>query len=243
MFSLVCALSSPTSAKARPSLFGRFTGTTAQSDPSGTYLSAVRLSAFSDRSRSDRDTPEVSRFSCMLFLDVLRFSEYAGPDAHSRSNASARVAFPSRVRGRHPEKEFSKLNSPARRCLCLRFERRLATPSARLEVKVVRYLLPCRTLSFLTTCRFIPALTRFRDINRRVVLASTFCSFVRRWRRYTCPNRRLYGPLEAGIGLNGGIGGLRAPLTWRMLASDTAPAGGCVVNGRLAHAWVRSRHV
>ncbi len=44
-------------------------------------MSAVRFSTFSDRSRSDRDTPEVSRFSCMLFLDVLRFSDYAGPDA------------------------------------------------------------------------------------------------------------------------------------------------------------------
>src|ERR1700686_5623251 len=32
MFSLVCALSSPTSAEGCPSLFGWFTGTTAQSD-------------------------------------------------------------------------------------------------------------------------------------------------------------------------------------------------------------------
>ena len=84
-------------------------------------MSAVRLSAFSDRSRSDRDTPEVSRFSCMLFLDVLRFFDYAGPDAHSRSNANARVAFPLPEQGRRPEMDFSKLNSPARRCPCLRF--------------------------------------------------------------------------------------------------------------------------
>ena len=136
VFSLVCALSSPSSAQDESCLFGRFTGTTAQSDPSGTYMSAVRLSAFSDRSRSDRDIPEVSRFSCMLFLDVLRFLDYAGPDAHSRSNANARVAFPSIKRGRQPETDFSKLNSPARRCPCLRFERRLATPSARHGVKV-----------------------------------------------------------------------------------------------------------
>jgi len=84
-------------------------------------MSAVRLSAFSDRPRSDRDTPEVSRFSCMLFLDVLRFFDYAGPDAHSRSNANARVAFPLPEQGRRPEMDFSKLNSPARRCPCLRF--------------------------------------------------------------------------------------------------------------------------
>ena len=75
----------------------------------------------------------------MLFLDVLRFLGYAGPDAPSRSNADARVAFPFRKQDRHPERDLSKLNSPARRCLCLRFERRLATPSAGLEVKVVRY--------------------------------------------------------------------------------------------------------
>ncbi len=139
VFSLACALPSPASAEGFPSLFGRFIGTTAQSDSSGAYMSAVRLSAFSDRSRSDRDTPEVSRFSCMLFLDVLRFLRYAGPDAPSRSSADAHFAFPFRKQGRHPETDFSKLNSPARRCLCLHFERRLATPSAGLEVKVVRY--------------------------------------------------------------------------------------------------------
>ncbi len=120
-FSLRHALPSPASAEGFPSLFGRFTGTTAWSDSSEAYMSAVRLSTFSDRSRSDRDTPEVSRFSCMLFLDVLRFCDYAGPDAHSRSNTSARVAFPSPVRGRRPGTDFSKLNSPARRYPYLRF--------------------------------------------------------------------------------------------------------------------------
>ncbi len=38
-----------------------------------------------------------------------------------------------------PGLRFSKLNSPARRCLCLHFTRHLAAPSARLEVKMVRY--------------------------------------------------------------------------------------------------------
>ena len=75
----------------------------------------------------------------MLFLDVLRFSDYAGPGAHSRFDADTRAAFPFREQGRHPEMDFSKLNSPARRYLCLRFERHLAAPSARLEAKVVRY--------------------------------------------------------------------------------------------------------
>jgi len=42
--------------------------TTARSDPSTACLSGVRLSAFPDRSPIQRDTAEVSRFSCMLFL-------------------------------------------------------------------------------------------------------------------------------------------------------------------------------
>ena len=57
----------------------------------------------------------------MLFLDVLRFLDYARPDAHLRSNANTRVAFPLPEQGRHPEMDFSKLNSPARRYPCLRF--------------------------------------------------------------------------------------------------------------------------
>ncbi len=102
-FSLRHALSSTTSAEGFPSLFGRLTGTTAWSDSSEAYMSAVRLSAFSDRSRSDRDTSEGSRFSCMMFLDVLRFCDYAGPKRSLANDASARVAFPSLASGRRPE--------------------------------------------------------------------------------------------------------------------------------------------
>src|ERR1700693_5337254 len=86
MFSLARALPSPISAEACPSLFDRFTGTMARSDSSETRRSAVRLFAFSDRARSwlDREVPEVSRFSCMLFLSVRGFLDYAGPVDHSR---------------------------------------------------------------------------------------------------------------------------------------------------------------
>jgi len=49
MFSSSCALSSPASAEAFASLFGRFTGITAQSDFSSTCTSAVRFMAFADR--------------------------------------------------------------------------------------------------------------------------------------------------------------------------------------------------
>ena len=44
-------------------------------------MSAVRFMAFADRSWSvDQDVPEISRFSCMLFLSVRGFSDYAGPN-------------------------------------------------------------------------------------------------------------------------------------------------------------------
>ena len=81
MFSSVRALPSPASAEGCcPSLFGWFTGTTAQSDFSCTFMSAVRFMAFADRSWSvDQDVQEISRFSCMLFLSVRGFLDYAGP--------------------------------------------------------------------------------------------------------------------------------------------------------------------
>jgi hypothetical protein len=82
MFSSVRALPSPASAEGCcPSLFGWFTGTTAQSDFSCTFMSAVRFMAFADRSWSvDQDVQEISRFSCMLFLSVRGFLDYAGPN-------------------------------------------------------------------------------------------------------------------------------------------------------------------
>src|SRR5215469_11973991 len=68
-----------------PPLFGWFTGTAAQSDFSSTCMSAVRLLAFADRPcSSDQGALEISRFSCMLFLSVRGFLDYAGPTVHSR---------------------------------------------------------------------------------------------------------------------------------------------------------------
>ena len=79
MFSFVCALPSTASAEGRPPLFGCFTGTTAQSDFSSPCMSAVRFMA-ADRPRSsDQGVLEISRFSCMLFLSVRGFLDYAGP--------------------------------------------------------------------------------------------------------------------------------------------------------------------
>src|SRR6267154_3206669 len=86
MFSLARALSSPASAEDCSSLFDRFTGTTARSDSSETCPPAVWLLAFSDWSRPwlNREVSEVSRFSCMLFLSVRGFLDYAEPTSHSR---------------------------------------------------------------------------------------------------------------------------------------------------------------
>ena len=95
MFSLVRTLSSPTSAEDCSPLFGWFIGTVARSDFSGACMSALWLSAFADRSRSwwDRGAPEISRFSCILFLSVPGFLDYAGPTDHSRFVVISRVAF------------------------------------------------------------------------------------------------------------------------------------------------------
>src|SRR5712692_8988396 len=102
MFSLARALPSPISAEVCPSLFDRLIGTLARSDSSATGRSAVRLFAFSGRSRSwlEREVPEVSRFSCMLFLSVRGFLDYAEPADRSRFYAVSRVAFPFWGKGR-----------------------------------------------------------------------------------------------------------------------------------------------
>ena len=82
MFSTARALPSPTSAEGFPPLFGWFTGTTAQSDFSSTCMSALWFMACVDRpSTTDEGALEISRFSCMLFLSVRGFLDYAGPTA------------------------------------------------------------------------------------------------------------------------------------------------------------------
>jgi len=76
-------------------------------------MSAVRHFAFANRSRPawDRDALEVSRFSCMLFLDVLGVCDHAGPCVGSRSIAAAGVAFSQKGKDRHPDLSFSRLNT------------------------------------------------------------------------------------------------------------------------------------
>src|SRR5271157_1894694 len=137
MFSFICALPSPASAGSCLPLFGRFTGTTAQSDFSSTCMSVVRLCAFTDRpSLTAEGALEISRFSCMLFLSVRGFLDYAGPDSHSRLTRLPCCLPPTRQGVGILIWRFSKLNHPAHRCLGLRFATHLAMCHARLEVRM-----------------------------------------------------------------------------------------------------------
>ena len=88
------------------SLFGSFIGTTARSDPSTAFMSGVRQIAFPDRSPIQRDTAEVSRFSCMLFLmlhlGVLGSLTTPGP-AFARDCRCRRCCLPATAKGSAPE--------------------------------------------------------------------------------------------------------------------------------------------
>ena len=138
MFSLARALFSPVSAEDRSSLFVWFSDPMARSGFSRACASAPWLCAFVDRPRSPlgRGAPEVSRFSCMLFLSVRGFLDYAGPTVRSRLSRNSRVAFPHRERVSVLVLRFSKLNRPAHRYPCLRFKRYLTMSPARLETRM-----------------------------------------------------------------------------------------------------------
>src|SRR5437016_5398327 len=138
MFSLVCALPSPASAEACASLFDWFTGTTAQSDFSGTCMSAVWFMAFADRSCSfEQDVREISRFSCMLFLSVRGFSDYAGPNSHSRNSVAAVLPSSISEGSRHPDPSaFRSSIARPTGTSGLRFTRHLTVPPARLEARM-----------------------------------------------------------------------------------------------------------
>src|SRR5258708_20625310 len=79
----------------RSSLFVWFIDSMVRSDSSRACASAFWLCAFADRPRSlsGRGAPEVSRFSCMLFLSVRGFSDYAVPPAHSPLSRTSRAAL------------------------------------------------------------------------------------------------------------------------------------------------------
>jgi len=124
-FSLVCALFSTTSAKA--------------------VASGLGFVAFPDRSAC-ADTPGVSRFSCMLFFDVLGVSDYAGPGGSSRFERCSLVSPSRRHKRVGTRNEIYEAQYPAHRCLCLRFNYGLTTAPAKLDVRMVRYSFPVRLL-------------------------------------------------------------------------------------------------
>jgi hypothetical protein len=138
MFSLARTLFSPGSAEDCSSLFVWFIDTMARSDSSRACVSALWLCTFADRppSLAGRGALEVSRFSCMLFLSVRGFSDYAGPSARSRLSRTIVLPSSNQERVGVLVLRFSKLNSPAHRYPCLRFKRHLAMPPARLRAKM-----------------------------------------------------------------------------------------------------------
>ena len=134
-------------------MLGRFIGTTAQSDSSRACASALWFITFADRSRSwlVQDVLEVSRFSCMLFLSVRGFFDYAGPTGHSRFIAVRRVAFPGSGRSQR-----SSIARPTDTPIYASRETSRHSPQDS-GPRWSRSLLSCRALSSPPTCRFIPA--------------------------------------------------------------------------------------
>src|SRR5262245_3005121 len=122
-------------------------------------MSAVRFMAFADRSWSfDQDVQEISRFSCMLFLSVRGFFDYAGPI--NPLAIGVVVVWPSSLpeRSRHPDP--SVFRSSIARPTVTSVYASSGTSRCRLQDSRPgwsRCLLSCRALSSPTTCRFTPA--------------------------------------------------------------------------------------
>jgi hypothetical protein len=172
----------PTSAEGRPSLFGWFTGTTTQSDFSSTCMSAVRLVAFADRPWSpDQGALEISRFSCMLFLSVRGFLDYAGPDIHSRYNVAAVLPPSYSEWSRHPDlRAFrSSIAPPTDASVYASNDTSQCRPQDS-RSGWIRYFLSCRALASPTTCRFIPALSGLPVIRGQSI----------------CPDSRFFGQVN-----------------------------------------------
>ena len=87
-----------------------------------------------------------------------RFSDRAGSADGSRITPPAMLPSAHSDSVGTPKRLISRLNSPACRYPCQRFAAALADDDAWLGATVVSLLLRCRTLPFLSPCRFIPAL-------------------------------------------------------------------------------------
>ena len=126
------------------------------------------------------NTEEVSRFSCMQFLSVPGVYDYAGPPAGSRYRRRV-CGLPPLVTGSASRFRFSQLDT-----LPTDTSVYASTAASRLPPQDSRpggsLLLSCKTLSFSTACRFIPAhyLTPFpRDILIWIRCCSSSCVYSR----------------------------------------------------------------
>src|SRR5438034_2080645 len=108
---------------------------------------------------SNKDVREISRFSCMLFLSVRGFSDYAGPNSHSRNSVAAVLPFSISEGSRHPDPSaFRSSIAPAHWYLWSTLHKTPhGAPCKTRGQDGVAVLLSCRALSSPTTCRFIPA--------------------------------------------------------------------------------------
>ncbi len=79
---------------------------------------------------------EISWFSCIFFLSVRGFLDYAGPTIHSRLAWLSCCLPPHGIESATCSIGFSTLNSPAHRYSLSTFKRHLAAPTARLEAKM-----------------------------------------------------------------------------------------------------------
>ena len=138
MFSSSCALPSPASAESCLPLFGRFTGTTAQSDFSSTCMSAVRFMAlrgpaFAYSRRRAGDLPVLVHVVSQR-ARALRLRRTEPPLAITRLSV-----LPSSYSegSRHPDlPAFQSSITPPTDASGLRFETHLAMGPARLEVRM-----------------------------------------------------------------------------------------------------------
>ena len=159
VFSLVGVL--PSTLSAAPAccsvaLFEGLIGSTTPSDSSPPFMPVARLSP------SPAGLPlllaandEVSRFSCMQFLSVPGVCDYVGSLAVSRWRLLA-CGLPLLTTGSASQMSFSKLNTQPTDA-SVHASMAASRPPPQDSRPGGSLLLSCRTLSFPTTCRFIPA--------------------------------------------------------------------------------------
>jgi hypothetical protein len=137
MFSFVCALPSTASAEGCPFLFGRFTGTTAQSDFSSACVPAVRFMVFADRPwSSDQGVLGDLPVLVQVVSQRARVLRLRRTDIHLRI-AWLPCCLPPLGRSRHPDPSaFRSSIAPPTGTSGLRFMKHLAMFPARLEARM-----------------------------------------------------------------------------------------------------------